>query len=275
MSEIASLEVTMKTQNKHFSTRLLLTLIMLCFAMTCSLNAVAKPDPKKNLIKEAAAAYEKDDFDTALAKFNEAYDQDPSKSSILYNIGRVYESKADYNNAISYYKQFISAPGSDENARKDALNRIKNLTETLEILSSTPPDAPQIKTGKAPKAAKTPKAPKAPKGEKKALEPGKCIDINNDPAEMLVNLNGVGDSTANKIIAARPYASIDDLSKIGGIGPAKINKMRDQICPIGGSAAAAAPAAPAEKAAADKAPKAPKAPKPPKAKKDDAPILDI
>lgn len=60
------------------------------------------------------------------------------------------------------------------------------------------------------------------------------------PAQGLVNLNtasqseletlaGVGPSTAQKIIAARPFAEVEDLLSVSGIGDATFNKLKDQV----------------------------------------------
>ena len=64
---------------------------------------------------------------------------------------------------------------------------------------------------------------KAPaKGESKK------IDINSALADELTSLNGVGEATAKKIIAGRPYASIDDLAK-AGVSKSTISKIRSQV----------------------------------------------
>ncbi len=49
----------------------------------------------------------------------------------------------------------------------------------------------------------------------KTAEPAGKIDINNAAEKQLEDLPGVGKATANKIIAGRPYASVDDLAKAG------------------------------------------------------------
>ena len=71
--------------------------------------------------------------------------------------------------------------------------------------------------------------------EKKAL-----IDINSASADELMSLNGVGEATAKKIIAGRPYASVDDLAK-AGVSKSTITKIRPQVT-VGARTTSAAPA---------------------------------
>jgi DNA uptake protein ComE-like DNA-binding protein len=53
---------------------------------------------------------------------------------------------------------------------------------------------------------------------------GTMVDLNNASAAELKELPGVGDATAKKIIAGRPYSSVSDLSK-AGVSAATINKI--------------------------------------------------
>ena len=64
------------------------------------------------------------------------------------------------------------------------------------------------------------------------------IDINRASADELTSLNGVGEATAKKIIAGRPYKSVDDLAK-AGVPKSTIEKIRSQVTV--GSAAKASP----------------------------------
>lgn len=52
-------------------------------------------------------------------------------------------------------------------------------------------------------------------GKGKAAAPASKVDINNATQKELEGLPGVGAATAKKIIANRPYASVDELAKAG------------------------------------------------------------
>ncbi|WP_432696339.1 ComEA family DNA-binding protein [Marinobacterium sp. YM272] len=60
------------------------------------------------------------------------------------------------------------------------------------------------------------------------------VDINTASAEQIAAaLNGVGPSKAAAIVAYRdqfgPFTSVDQLAEVSGIGPATVDKNRDQI----------------------------------------------
>lgn len=57
-----------------------------------------------------------------------------------------------------------------------------------------------------------------------------CININTASKESLMDLNGVGESTAQKIIDARPFEAIEDILDVSGIGDATYAKFKDEIC---------------------------------------------
>lgn len=90
----------------------------------------------------------------------------------------------------------------------------------------------ETKTTKAKEAKTQEMAETAAKG-------GALIDLNTASEKELDALPGVGKATAGKIIAGRPYASVDDLAK-AGVGPKALEKLRPLVT-VG--AAAGAPAA--------------------------------
>jgi hypothetical protein len=68
---------------------------------------------------------------------------------------------------------------------------------------------------------------------KKAAQPGKTapakpVDLNSASQSDLVAVPGIGSSTAKKIIAGRPYSSVDDLSK-AGIPKTTLDKIRPNV----------------------------------------------
>jgi len=83
------------------------------------------------------------------------------------------------------------------------------------------------------------------------------VNLNTASLKELEELPGVGEATAKKIVAGRPYSSVDDLAK-AGVSKSTIDKMRSQVTVGGGAPAPAAPpkASGAKPAAAAAAPKA-------------------
>ena len=61
------------------------------------------------------------------------------------------------------------------------------------------------------------------------LAPGEKININTASASELQSLRGVGPAMAKAIIAGRPYASIEELTKVKRVGSKTLNKWRDSI----------------------------------------------
>ncbi|MEI6633817.1 MAG: ComEA family DNA-binding protein [Chlamydiota bacterium] len=58
------------------------------------------------------------------------------------------------------------------------------------------------------------------------------VDINRASAEELAELPGVGEKLAGAVILERsraPFRSVEDLRRVPGIGPKKLEKIRDQV----------------------------------------------
>jgi competence protein ComEA len=118
--------------------------------------------------------------------------------------------------------------------------------------SSAAPAAPAPAASKSSKSSAAPAAP--------AAGP---VDLNTASVKDLEELPGVGEATAKKIVAGRPYSSVDDLAK-AGVSKSTIEKLRPAAT-VSGAAAARAPASTPAAASAAPAPSAPPAAAPPAA----------
>jgi len=56
--------------------------------------------------------------------------------------------------------------------------------------------------------------------------PTERLNLNTAPKEDLVRIPGVGEATANTIIASRPFAAMDDLTRVRGIGRARFEQLQ-------------------------------------------------
>jgi competence ComEA-like helix-hairpin-helix protein len=73
----------------------------------------------------------------------------------------------------------------------------------------------------SPPAVKPPVPPSAPAGRGIVK-----LDVNAAPLAELLNIQGVGPVTAQRIIEARPFKTADDLRNVKGIGAKKFEKLR-------------------------------------------------
>lgn len=53
-----------------------------------------------------------------------------------------------------------------------------------------------------------------------------CVNVNTATQEQLEVLPGVGPGLAPRIIAARPFAKVDELVRVTGIGPRSLDGLR-------------------------------------------------
>jgi competence protein ComEA len=59
--------------------------------------------------------------------------------------------------------------------------------------------------------------------------PSGPLDLNRAPAWELEGLPGIGEVLARRIVAGRPYSSIDDLLRVEGIGEGKLAAIRGLV----------------------------------------------
>jgi DNA uptake protein ComE-like DNA-binding protein len=93
----------------------------------------------------------------------------------------------------------------------------------------------------------TMRAPASPRsGDGQASDTNAKVDLNSASEQQLESLPGVGPATAKKIIAGRPYSSVNDLSS-AGVSAATIKKITPLVA-LGATTPAAANAKPATSA---------------------------
>jgi len=66
----------------------------------------------------------------------------------------------------------------------------------------------------------------APFKLKKNISPQALLNPNTAGKETLMSINGIGPVLSARIIAGRPYKTVDDLLKVKGIGPKKLKNIR-------------------------------------------------
>lgn len=57
-----------------------------------------------------------------------------------------------------------------------------------------------------------------------------CVNPNTANAGRLQSLPRIGPAMADRIIAARPYGVVSDLTRVRGIGPATLDRLRPHVC---------------------------------------------
>lgn len=55
------------------------------------------------------------------------------------------------------------------------------------------------------------------------------VDVNAAPPRLLETLPGVGPATAARIVAARPFHTVEDLLRVAGIGPVRLEALRPWV----------------------------------------------
>ncbi|MBF4996297.1 ComEA family DNA-binding protein [Nocardia sp. BSTN01] len=123
----------------------------------------------------------------------------------------------------------VAVAGAREGADLAGLNLAQRLADGDQIVVGEPGPASGARLGSmvVPGASHTAATSGA------ASPPGHKINLNTATEQDLDSLTGVGPTTAAAIIGWRNrhgrFTSIDQLAEVTGIGPAKLNRLRDQV----------------------------------------------
>jgi DNA uptake protein ComE-like DNA-binding protein len=65
-----------------------------------------------------------------------------------------------------------------------------------------------------------------PAKSREVKSPQGLLDLNSATKYDLMSISGVGPVLSARIIAGRPYKTVDDLLKVKGLGPKRLKKLR-------------------------------------------------
>lgn len=58
---------------------------------------------------------------------------------------------------------------------------------------------------------------------------GRPVHLNRAGPDELTRLPGIGAALASRIVAARPFATVDDLRRVHGLGEARVERLRPLV----------------------------------------------
>ncbi|WP_194266245.1 helix-hairpin-helix domain-containing protein [Dechloromonas sp. H13] len=141
------------------------------------------------------------------------------------------------------YRNFAAAPATVEKAvvakpataAKPAVTGTAAAAATLVKAKPAAAARPAVaakpaEIAKAP-AARTEKPAAQPAGKVGAAKPasGKAVSVNTASEAELSAVKGLPPAVARAIVAARPYATLDEVCKAKGMGPKLLARLRDQL----------------------------------------------
>jgi len=164
------------------------------------------------------------------------------------NTGLILDSVGwgDFNNALFEETSFLENPGANQQLKRKTLNRVYQDTNNNSqdfYLYPPPGEEPQLEPVPGPvsepaadaeQSLQNPARQLAPsttelKPTPEAKEPESVrIDINSASTKDLQKITGVGPVLAQRIIDTKPFYSLDELTKVSGIGPKTLEDIKKQ-----------------------------------------------
>ena len=128
------------------------------------------------------------------------------------------------------YKSLDDLNKAGMSAKKiGSLKSFLTVSEAPAPVSSAAAREEKKMAGEAKKKSESTPGAKAKEQRAAAPAAGTPIDLNTADQKALEDLPGIGPATAGKIIAARPFKSVDDLSRVKGMSKAKVEALKDKV----------------------------------------------
>ncbi len=150
----------------------------------------------------------------------------PTKPSFFDNVkkfaGDLFSSAGNFLKGSLSALSGVNIFGSAPNSHQETFVSLDNLSVETKINKEV-----EKSVTEAPPKKEKPSQKDDVKEEKSVLELIK-VEINSAKGEELELLSGIGPTYAERIIDARPFCSLDDLTRVSGIGEKTVNNIKTQ-----------------------------------------------
>ncbi len=120
-----------------------------------------------------------------------------------------------------------AAGGPAPDADLERVNRAVELQDGMQVYVPRRMETPRLPAIATPPPTVRPTS--APLRAAPTIALGALVNLNTATLAELDTLPGIGPKTAQLIVEGRPYAKVEDLVKVKGIGPATFAKLKDLV----------------------------------------------
>ena len=173
-----------------------------------------------NVITHMANAMGRSNIERFYA-FVQTKDGDLGEQLIANGLARIHGTSATPPGASSSAAERQRLEQLQDDAKRRKVGGWGMSGQPLNVASA----APEPVASASPSISVTPALAAPTKSMDRAVDAGK-LDVNTAAEKQLRDLPGIGPVLAQRIIAARPFRSADDLKKVNGIGEKKYEKIR-------------------------------------------------
>lgn len=221
----------------------LLVVVLVCAGFALAKIMRSEPHsvtaPQLPGVEEVAAGEPKEDTAPAPGAARQPEKEEPASDIVVSVVGLVYRpGLVTLGPGARVADALAAAGGSRDDADMTSLNLARPIADGEQVVvGSVPPDSPPppgstiLAAGGDDQTAQG-SGPGDTAGGAASGGDGK-VNLNSATAAELESLNGVGPATAAAILDYRessgPFTSVEQLGEVNGIGPAKLENLRDQV----------------------------------------------